>query len=236
MSYDSFCNRCNSYCPETPQHHPQVCVFFHGCPNCGLRYVTREHVRNCIVKKESPDLFFKKHVTSSSTEGNMDRFKPEHAVDGDPLTRWSSAHGDPQWIEVDLEDLAFINKVYIDWEVAYARSFEVHVSRNGLAWVTVYSTICNTLQSPKEIIFRSIRAKFVRIYCKERASQWGYSIWHLKGYYDPNLDSHDFEELPVTAIPVTPDTRPIPDQVRDSEWWKRISKSEINVIDERKFS
>ena len=53
------------------------------------------------------------------------------AVDGNTGTRWSSAFSDPQWIQVDLGATATIDQVTLNWEAAYARSFQIQVSANG---------------------------------------------------------------------------------------------------------
>ncbi|MEU9845254.1 discoidin domain-containing protein, partial [Actinomadura sp. NPDC048032] len=48
----------------------------------------------------SSDAALNRPATASSTENAS--FPASAAVDGDPATRWSSAFGDPQWIQVDL--------------------------------------------------------------------------------------------------------------------------------------
>src|SRR4051812_36591387 len=47
------------------------------------------------------------------------------AVDGNTGTRWSSAFADPQWIYVDLGQSAGITSVVLQWEAAYAKSFQI---------------------------------------------------------------------------------------------------------------
>ncbi len=50
-----------------------------------------------------------KTATASSAENVA--FPASAAVDGDPGTRWSSAFGDPQWIQVDLGQTATVSQV-----------------------------------------------------------------------------------------------------------------------------
>src|SRR5690242_21290006 len=77
-------------------------------------------------------------ATSSSTENAGT--PASAAVDGNTGTRWSSAFTDPQWLQVDLGQTATIDQVVLNWEAAYARSFQIQVSANGTSWTTIYST------------------------------------------------------------------------------------------------
>src|SRR5690242_14902828 len=66
-----------------------------------------------------------KTATASSSENAV--FGAASAVAGDPGTRWSSAFGDPQWIQVDLGASATINQVQLAWETAYATAFQIQL-------------------------------------------------------------------------------------------------------------
>ena len=79
-----------------------------------------------------------KPATASSTENAGT--PASAAVDGNTGTRWSSAFADPQWLQVDLGATATIDQVVLNWEAAFARSFQIQVSANGTSWTTVYST------------------------------------------------------------------------------------------------
>ena len=59
-----------------------------------------------------------------------------------PLVERRSA--DPQWIQVDLGATATIDQVVLNWEAAYARSFQIQVSANGTTWTTIYTTTTGT--------------------------------------------------------------------------------------------
>ncbi len=67
-----------------------------------------------------------KPATASSTENAAS--PASAAVDGNAGTRWSSAFGDPQWIQVDLGATASVGQVVLQWEAAYARSFQIQVA------------------------------------------------------------------------------------------------------------
>src|SRR6185437_428099 len=64
-----------------------------------------------------------KTATASSTENAGT--PASAAVDGNTGTRWSSAFGDPQWLQVDLGTTATLSQVILNWETAYATSFKI---------------------------------------------------------------------------------------------------------------
>src|SRR3954447_20249388 len=80
-----------------------------------------------------------KPATASSVETSS--LGAALAFDGSTGTRWASAEGsDPQWIRVDLGATRTITHVNLNWEAAYARSYQIQTSGDGSAWTTIYST------------------------------------------------------------------------------------------------
>ena len=63
----------------------------------------------------------------------------ENAVDGDPKTRWGSAHKDGEWIEVDLGDVYTVTRAVLVWENARATDYDIAVSADGEKWTTAAS-------------------------------------------------------------------------------------------------
>ncbi|MEV4759769.1 discoidin domain-containing protein [Micromonospora sp. NPDC049559] len=102
------------------------------------------------------------------------------AVDGDPATRWSSAFGDPQWLQVDLGAPATVNQVVLSWEAAYARAFQLQVSADGTSWTSVYSTTTGT--GGTQTLTVSGTGRYVRLYGTARATAYGYSLFELQVY------------------------------------------------------
>ncbi|MFB9831778.1 discoidin domain-containing protein [Actinoallomurus acaciae] len=102
------------------------------------------------------------------------------AVDGDTSTRWSSAAGDPQWLQVDLGASATISQVVLNWETAYATAFQIQVSGDANTWTTVYSTTTGT--GGTQTLNVSGSGRYVRMYGTARATQWGYSLWEFQVY------------------------------------------------------
>nr|WP_203987765.1 discoidin domain-containing protein [Virgisporangium aurantiacum] len=100
------------------------------------------------------------------------------AVDGNTGTRWSSAFSDPQWIQVDLGATATITQVTLQWEAAYAQSFQLQVSADASAWTTVYSTTTGTGGTQTLAVTGS--GRYVRLTGTVRATAYGYSLFEFQ--------------------------------------------------------
>ncbi|MFI9571932.1 discoidin domain-containing protein [Microbispora rosea] len=102
------------------------------------------------------------------------------AVDGDAGTRWSSAFGDPQWLQVDLGTTATVSQVVLNWEAAYATAFKIQVSDNATTWTDLYSTTTGTGGTQTLNVTGS--GRYVRVYGTARATGYGYSLWEFQVY------------------------------------------------------
>ncbi len=127
---------------------------------------------------EGPKVISKgKKTKSSSLESPA--LDDRYAVDGDKETRWSSAWSDPQWIKIDLGGICKIIGVKLYWETAYARAYDVQVSIDGVEWKTVYSQKSSggDTESIGDI---NIEARYIRVFGKKRATDYGYSLWEIE--------------------------------------------------------
>ncbi|WP_078876473.1 discoidin domain-containing protein [Streptomyces sp. 150FB] len=115
-------------------------------------------------------------ATSSSTENAGT--PASAAVDGNTGTRWSSAPGDPQWLQVDLGSVQSLCGAQLNWESAYAKAYEIQTSTNGTTWTTVHST--TTGPGATELITFTGSGRYVRVYGTQRATQYGYSLWEFQ--------------------------------------------------------
>ncbi|MEV5156624.1 discoidin domain-containing protein [Streptomyces werraensis] len=106
--------------------------------------------------------------------------EPVKATDGRADTRWASDWSDPQWIQVDLGSATPVRKLQLVWDPAYAKSYEVHISDNGTAWRTIYST--TTGNGDIDTIDVAATARHVRLHLTARGTGWGYSL-HEFGIY-----------------------------------------------------
>jgi F5/8 type C domain/Beta-1,3-glucanase len=120
-----------------------------------------------------------KAASASSTENAT--FPASAAVDGNTGTRWSSAFGDPQWLQVDLGAIATISQVVLNWEAAYATAYQIQVASSASGpWTTVYSTTTGT--GGTQTLAVSGSGRYVRMYGTTRATPYGYSLWEFQVY------------------------------------------------------
>lgn len=118
------------------------------------------------------------HTASASSIETAD-FPAADGNDGDSSTRWSSLHQDNQWWQVDLGSTKTVDQVSINWETAYASQYKIQTSTDGTNFTT-QATVDNTASGVKTTSFPSVGARYVRILCVTRATQWGSSFWEAQ--------------------------------------------------------
>ncbi|MEV5683519.1 MULTISPECIES: galactose-binding domain-containing protein [unclassified Streptomyces] len=108
-------------------------------------------------------------------------FAPGKAVDGDTGTRWASEWNDDQWLRIDLGSSKPVERVTLDWEEAYAKSYRVELSGDGTTWKSAWSTTAGDggLETAR---FAGTPARYIRIKGLERGTQWGYSLREIGVY------------------------------------------------------
>ncbi|MDN3267174.1 discoidin domain-containing protein [Streptomyces sp. MA15] len=138
-------------------------------------------------------------ASSSQHDGHCWECSPARAFDRDPATRWATSptNGwtDPGWISVDLGATAQISKVVLQWDPAYAKSFQIQVSPDNTNWTPIYSTTTGT--GLKQTLAVSGTGRYVRMYGTQRATQYGYSLWEFQVYGAGGA--------PITPPPPPPD-------------------------------
>jgi beta-glucanase (GH16 family) len=131
-------------------------------------------------------LSYNKPAVASTDQNDVNCFgcTAAKAFDNDPASRWatSSTTGwvDPGWIYVDLGATATISQVVLQWDPAYASSYQIQVSPNASTWTPVYST--TTGHGFKETLNVTGTGRYVRMYGTARATPYGYSLWEFKVY------------------------------------------------------
>ncbi len=104
------------------------------------------------------------------------------AVDGDLFTSWSGAKEGPQWLAADLGAAQQVGAVVVSWWKAYAKAYQIQISIDGAKWRDVFRTDTKRLwHGDADVIrFQPTQARYVRLYCTERGTNWGgYSVYEL---------------------------------------------------------
>ena len=106
-------------------------------------------------------------------------------MDGNIGTRWASVWTEiPQWIYVDLRATYNITEVKLNWEAAYATSFQIQVSSDATNWTSIYSTTTGP-GGVQDLTGLSGTGRYVRMYGTVRATTYGYSLWEFQVYGTP---------------------------------------------------
>ncbi len=117
-------------------------------------------------------------TATASTEDNAD-LAASRAVDGDMGTRWSSKFQDNQWLEIDLGASRTFAGLTIYWEPAYTKEYDILVSNDRADWKKVYSTQVGS-GGTETVRFPNQTARYIKIDCRKRATDWGNSIFEVK--------------------------------------------------------
>ncbi len=126
------------------------------------------------------NLALHKTVTSSGLEA--DNEPATAAVDGDPTTRWASAHVDPSWIEVDLGTQQTFDRVVLNWENAHAIAYQIQTSDDEQNWTPVY-TQTNSKGGIEDVTLSTpATARYVRMFGTQRSTPYGYSLFEFQVY------------------------------------------------------
>ncbi len=135
------------------------------------------------------DITQRGNITASSVQGPG--YSPQEAIDGSNMTRWSSAPGVPQWLEIEWEKPQELEDIKISFELAYAKAYSIQ-TWNGTDWVNQISVQNNTSLNCYHTFPELVETDKVRLYFTE-AAHWGsISIWEItvrKHYESPSLSS-----------------------------------------------
>ncbi|HVJ51622.1 MAG TPA: beta-1,3-glucanase family protein [Aliidongia sp.] len=123
---------------------------------------------------------------SASSYENQGSMPASAAFDGNLSTRWGSAIGvDPSWIQIDLGSVQTFDRVVLHWENAYATSYQILWSNNPTddpsSWHEAYATTTG-MGGVEDFTFPTVKARYVRMNGRVRATQYGYSLFEFQIY------------------------------------------------------
>jgi beta-glucanase (GH16 family) len=129
----------------------------------------------------SGNLALNRPAVASSIEGAG--FEAAKAVDGSATTRWASVEPatTAQWIYVDLGSTSTVARVVLNWEAAYATSYQVQTSNDASSWTSIYTTTTGN-GAIDDLTGLSGSGRYVRVNCTVRGSAYGYSLWAFEVY------------------------------------------------------
>jgi hypothetical protein len=140
-------------------------------------------------KKGKINLACKKFAKCTSFEGTD--MTAAAAVDDDSSTRWggnykTDPNKDSAWIYVDLGAVYTIDSVFINWEHSGAKEYYVQTadvaSDNDQGWTNVAHIIDGMAWEKRPVKIAQTQARFVRVRCIKRISDFSYSIFELEVY------------------------------------------------------
>lgn len=152
---------------EQGQHTVKAIAIKAGKTNS---YVTSEviTVGNALYGKKAT-------ASSKSTDAGK-------AIDGSMSTRWQADVEVPQWLMIDLEKEYELSSFYISWETAAASKYTIEVSQDGKEWKSVYEVTNGAKGHSIHDTITKAKARYVRVYITERATQYGASIYEFQIY------------------------------------------------------
>lgn len=121
------------------------------------------------------------------------------AFDGNSITRWSSANGDPQSVYVDLGKRYDLCKIILKWDAGLGKDFKIQLSDDAVNWTTYISITGNT--SFENNLPVKASARYVRLYGTAKGTATAYSVSEFE-VYGKESTSHCAEPsvLSVTNI------------------------------------
>ena len=159
----------------------------HGAKMVTLGMVNEGTIKNIklwemsLKPTKAPEIAepLKTTVTASSIYDS--RYAAEYAADGDTRSRWCSSrpYGKSEWLQFDLGSEQDISRVIIDWEVAYAKTYELQISSDGNRW----RTLCRITEGNggRDVIDNlNAAGRYLRLNLEKRETEHGYSIYEVQ--------------------------------------------------------
>ncbi|MCK4796638.1 MAG: discoidin domain-containing protein [Spirochaetes bacterium] len=200
-------------------------VISRGLGGKGKVYIDELNIQTLSEKEKRKIPKIKAKASSVQEEG----FEGKFAIDKNGQTRWSSRFEDPQWLEIDLDEIKELVGLTLHWETAYGKIYDILLSIDGTDWEKVYSTGDGD-GAIDDIYFKKSKARYIKILGKERGTGWGYSLWEV------TIKNPD--EKPVITASSTLD-KYLPANILDGDkitkWKSESSEEQWINIDLRKI-
>lgn len=124
---------------------------------------------------DTTNLALGKPVKVSSTMALHKENSGDKAVDGKLDTRWESVWADSQWMTVDLGAVKDVRRVEIAWEYAYAKSYKLIGSDDGVNWHAIQ--VIGSSDGGRDLILLSgVKTRYIGLGLDKRGTGFGFSI------------------------------------------------------------
>ncbi len=110
---------------------------------------------------------------------SRDAAGPSALTDGNGGSRWASRYNDDEWIALDLGRQTTFNEIVLKWEGAHATDYKVLLSADEQEWKEVFATT-EGKGGEMKISIPTQSARFVKVECSKRATEWGYSLYEIE--------------------------------------------------------
>jgi hypothetical protein len=138
-----------------------------------------------VTVQAQENLALGKPAVASSIEdnGNTDTiYYAGYASDGNPYTRWASYRNDNEWIYINLETSYEIQRIVLNWEAAYGKSYNIDVSFDGSNWKTAFEERDGDGEIDVIDFTTPVAAQYVRMTGLDRGTKFGFSLWEFEIY------------------------------------------------------
>ena len=120
---------------------------------------------------------------ASSTENAT--FPANLAFDGRATTRWASAQTEPQWLYVDLGEVAHVSRVRLSWETAFATAYAIEIAQASAGpWTSMFEEDAGDGTMDDVTTLTAKNGRYVRVNATKRATAYGFSLYEVEVYGD----------------------------------------------------
>lgn len=117
-------------------------------------------------------------ANASSVSNNL---MAQEAIDGNPSTRWASASGLPQWLEITFPNLQELYGVKINFEAAVAQDYRIQ-TWNGTDWIDQVTVENNTLLQRYHMFQQPVTTQKLRVLVTSAPAYNLVSIFELETF------------------------------------------------------
>lgn len=104
--------------------------------------------------------------------------------DGRLDTRWESTWADAQQVTINLGGVFDLEKVVLNWEAAYGKTYDLQISTDGTTFTALAPTQQNGTGGREELAVTGT-GQYLRLNLRQRGTAWGYSLFELEAYGSP---------------------------------------------------